>query len=208
MSNYTCERCKHLGGYRFDRRYSPDEFLEGKRSSKVWIVGLNPAWDMGENHDSTRDELENYFVPGKRFYRYFEDFRHVSEQLYNGFGQEGGTAHTDIVKCGSKRFPSGKRGAELVHHCADYLKRQITQYKPRLIICNGSPVSHYVQKEFPRIDDPSDTPTSYWTSVDGVEMCVVLTGFIGRIDNYSRRRLGVEIEARLVESSQRYGATS
>jgi len=205
MNNITCERCMHLGGYRFDRRYAPEEFLEGKRSSKVWIVGLNPAWDIGENHDSTRDDLENYFVLGQRFHRYFEDFRHVSEQIYDGFGREGGTAHTDIVKCGSKRFPGGRNGAELVHHCADYLKRQIIQYRPQLILCNGSPVSRYIQQEFLRNEDSGNTLTSYWTTVEGKDMCVVLTGFIGRIDNYSRRRLGVEIEARLAESNKRVG---
>jgi len=164
MNNITCERCTHFVGYRFDWRYAPEEFLEGKRSSKVWIVGLNPAWDIGENQVSTRDELENYFVPGQRFHRYFEDFRHVSEEIYNGFGREGGTAHTDIVKCGSKRFPGGRNGAELVHHCADYLKRQIMQYRPQLILCNGSPVSRYIQQEFPRNEDSGNTLTSYWTT--------------------------------------------
>lgn len=64
-------------------------------------------------------------------------------------------------------------------------------------------MSHYVQKEFPRNEDSGNTLTSNWTNVEGVEMCVVLTGFIGRIDSYSRRRPGVEIEARLDESDQR-----
>ncbi len=138
------------------------------------------------------------------YYRYFEDFRHVSKLVYDGFGQEGGTAHTDIVKCSSKGFPTGRQGAELVHNCADYLKQQITQYMPRLIICNGSPVSRYIQDEFPRNDDSTNTQTSYWATVEDIDMCVILTGFIGRIDNYSRRRLGVEIEARLTESEQRF----
>ncbi len=201
MLDHIGNKCAHLGngGYHFDRQYAPNDWLEGKRSSRVWIVGLNPATDIGENHTKTRDDLENYFVPGKPFYRYFEDFRHVSKQVYDGFGREGGTAHTDIVKCGSKRFPGGKEGAELVHHCSAYLKQQITELKPQLIICNGSPVSSYMQKEFPHNEDPGNTPTSYWTVVEGVEICVVLTGFIGRIDNYSRRRLGVEVDARLAE---------
>ena len=204
MPNHTCNRCKHLGGFHFDRRYAPNEWLEGKRSSKVWIVGLNPATPIGENLDKTREDLENFFVPGKPFYRYFEDFRHVSKQVYDGFGHENGTAHTDIVKCGSKRFPGGRDGAELVHQCADYLKQQIMEFKPQLIICNGSPVSSYVRKEFPPPDEDAEGQlTSYWTAVEGVEICIVLTGFIGRIDNYSRRRLGVEIDARLAELEQR-----
>lgn len=70
---------------------------------------------------------------------------HVSNQVYDGFGREEGTAHTDIVKCGSERFPGGRNGVELVYHYADYLKQQIAKRKPKLIICDGSPVSGYMQ---------------------------------------------------------------
>jgi len=123
--------------------------------------------------------------------------------VFDGFGRDQGTAHTDIVKCGSKRFPKGKQGSEMVRHCSGYLKDQIVSHSPRLIICNGSPVSSYIQSVFPRTDDPTNSETSYWARISGVEVCIVLSGFIGRIDNFARRRLGVEVEARLKESIER-----
>lgn len=205
MSNHTCNKCDSVsaGEYQFDRLYAPVDCLLGKRSSKVWIVGLNPATEPGEKDTATRDDLENYFESDKPLHSYFKNFRNVSTQIYDGFGVEGGTACTEIVKCGSKSFPSGKAGAQLVHNCAGYLKQQITDFKPQLVICNGSPVSNYVQTEFPRNEkDSRNTKTSYWVDVDGVEICIVLTGFIGRIDNYSRRRLGVEIESRIAEATK------
>lgn len=41
------------------------------------------------------------------------------------------------------------------------------------------------------------TETSYGTEFDDQKVGVVLTGYIGRIDNYAKRRLGDEIEQRL-----------
>lgn len=203
MTNHTCTKCHDLGEYSFDRQYAPTEFLEGKRSSDVWIVGLNPATEIGFNHSATKKDLEEYFVPGEHFYSYFRNFRNVSEIVYNGFGREFGTAHTDIVKCGSKRFPGGKIGAELVHRCSGYLHKQVIEHKPRLIICNGSPVSKYLKKQFQPNTEGNKSKTSYWTTVEDVDVCIVLSGFIGRIDNYARKRLGAEIELRLKESKIR-----
>lgn len=203
MSLSSCNKCNHLGGFKFEREYSPEEFLEGKRSSEIWIVGLNPATEVGSNGPGSKEELQSYFVPGEKFYSYFRDFRRVSDLVYDGFGLEGGTAHTDIVKCGSKSFPSGKAGAELVNNCSPYLKKQIISFKPRLLICNGRPVSNYMQQQFPASCDPSNTETSYWATVEGVDICIVLSGFIGRIDNWARKRLGVEIDARFAESKKR-----
>jgi len=192
MSLSTCSKCQHLGGYKFEREYAPEDFLEGKRSSEIWIVGLNPATEVGSNDQ----DLQNYFVPGEKFYSYFRDFRRVSDLGYDGFGLEAGTAHTDIVKCGSKSFPSGKFGAELVSNCSPYLKKsspylkkQIISFKPRLLICNGRPVSNYMQQQFPASNDSSNTTTSYWSEVEGVDICIVLSGFIGRIDNWQEKDL-------------------
>lgn len=203
MASFTCTKCHDLGGYSFERNYAPEDFLEGKRSSDIWIVGLNPKTVIGFNHSDTKEDLEGYFVPGEKFYSYFRDFRIVSETLFDGFGREGGTAHTDIVKCGSEGFPGGKVGAELVKRCSGYLHKQVIEYKPRVIVCNGSPVSKYVKGQFPEKTCITNTDTSYWTAVDDVDVCIVLSGFIGRIDNYARKRLGVEIDDRLEESKTR-----
>jgi len=123
VSLTKCSKCQHLGGYKFEREYAPEDFLEGKRSSEIWIVGLNPATEVGSNDHGSKEDLQNYFVPGENFYSYFRAFRRVSDLVYDGFGLETGTAHTDIVKCGSKSFPSGKVGAELVSNCSPYLKK-------------------------------------------------------------------------------------
>ena len=201
MSNHRCNKCENVdeAGYRFDRKYAPTDCLLGKRSSKIWIIGLNPATERGEIDTNTINDLESYFDREGPLSSYFRDFRNVSKRVFDGFGEEGGTAFTDIVKCGSKRFPGGKVGRQLIENCSDYLKELILELKPQLVICNGSPVSNYMKGVFPPNSDVSNTPTSYWTDTEGVEMCVVLTGFIGRIDNYSRQRLGVEIENRLTE---------
>lgn len=200
MDKIVCEDCVHLGGYRFERNYHPKQFLEGKRSSEIWIVGLNPAQEIGFQHSKTREQLEKYYDSGETFDPYIRKFKNVSKILYEGLGKEGGTATTDLVKCASKAFPGGAKGAELVANCSEYLKTQILEYKPRLILCNGRPVSDYVKKQFPKNKELDNTDTSYWTTVDDVVVCVVLSGFIGRIDNYARKRLGYEIEMRLDES--------
>ncbi len=199
---YQCTKClKH--GFHFERQYRPEDFLEGKPSSLIWVVGLNPKTEEGNSDSRTKAELESYFVPGQEFYSYFRDFKSVSRVVFEGFGQEKGTAHTDIVKCGSQRFPTGKVGDELVKCCGEYLRNQINTHTPRLVVCNGSPVSRYVKSILPPNEDPTNTETSYWTKVNDVDVCIVLSGFIGRIDNFARRRLGVEIEERLEESLSR-----
>lgn len=37
--------------------------------------------------------------------------------------------------------------------------------------------------------------TAYKSNIYGTEVIVILSGFIGRIDDYSKRRLGYEIES-------------
>ena len=36
-----CNKCAEYG-LKFKRQYNPDEFLEGKPNSLIWIIGLNP----------------------------------------------------------------------------------------------------------------------------------------------------------------------
>lgn len=196
---HECTRCKSYGLY-FRRGYSPDQFIEGKPNSPVWIVGLNPAESENWVDSRTSADLELYFDDPTRVHSYFRDLRSVSLNLYENLGKEHGTAHTDLVKCSSKNFPKGKGAVEIIHNCGPYLQAQIASHKPKMIICNGAPVSQFIKSILPPAGGSHNMLTSYWSEIEGHRVCVVLSGFIGRIDNYSRRRLGIEIESRLREA--------
>lgn len=197
---YECNKCEEYG-LRFHRAYQPVEFIEGKRSSLVWIVGLNPAADQDWVDHRTSVDLQSHFDDHSKMHGYFKDFKVISADLFEKFGKEFGTAHTDIVKCSSRSFPpesaKGKKAARVISNCLGYLKEQIRQHKPKLIVCNGAEVSKFMLEFLPPPDNYKKTETSYWSSIDGAQICIVLSGFVGRIDNYAKRRLGIEIEARL-----------
>jgi hypothetical protein len=154
---YKCSKCKNYG-LKYERKYKPSDFLEGKRNSLIWIVK-------------------------------------VSAKLYKLFGKDKGVAHTDIVKCFSNGFPpkncKGRETRAIINNCKGYLKEQIKEWFPRIIICNGSPVCEII-KGF--IGHQIDYGTSYTGDFDGNEITVILSGFIGRIDDYAKLRLGKEIE--------------
>ncbi|NOZ74439.1 MAG: hypothetical protein GXO90_03550 [FCB group bacterium] len=195
-----CLRCNKFGLV-FDRDYSPSQFIEGPLSSKVWIIGINPAapQDWGDEGRSIL-ELSSHLSANEPLHPYFRDFERVSKSLFDRFGKERGVAHTDIVKCSSKKWPpeacKGKEAKAIVDNCKGYLIKQIIKYKPRLIICNGAIVS----SEISRIVKPiHDHYTYYHAQIEDVPVIVVRSGFIGRIDNYSRRRLGIEIDGFLNE---------
>lgn len=197
-----CSNCQEYG-LRFRRNYEPVEFIEGKKDSLVWIVGLNPAGNQDWIDDRTTEDLEKYFDNPNNIHGYFKDFKSVSEPLFTNFGKNHGTAHTDIVKCSSKSFPpetaKGKKAVAVINNCKGFLEKQIKTHKPKIIVCNGAEVSKFILGFLPPPSTHTNAQTSYWSSIDGVNVCVVLSGFIGRIDNYAKRRLGVEIEARLRE---------
>ncbi len=197
-----CTRCSEYG-YRFDRTYTPEDYVEGDPASPVWVIGLNPAMEIGFNDTSSLAHLRSHLRDMKHEVAYFRDFRGVSRKLFDDLGEVGGAAHTDIVKCYSKRFPAGKAGSKLVANCQEHLRLQIHTHRPKLLVCNGAQVSDYIQRILPRTDDPSNTDTSYWHSENDYEVCVVLSGFLGRIDRFARLRLGREIEARRAECEQR-----
>ena len=56
----------------------------------------------------------------------------------------------------------------------------------------GSDLLRRLPKKVGQISVGVDTETSYWTEFEGQLVCVVLSGYIGRIDNYSKRRLGMD----------------
>lgn len=207
MQMEPCELCK-IYGFKFNRNYSPDDFIEGKLSSKIWIVGLNPKGDIDSEDIRTKEDLASFFnskdsdLPeDRKKYSYFKDFKKASEMIYDLIGKENGVAHTDIVKCFSNEFPpdgiKGKEIQEIIMNCSTYLKKQIEIYKPRMIICNGADVCKVIRSIIQPIEG-KEHDTYYIGKVRDVKVAIVLSGFIGRIDDYSKRRLGLEIEA-LVE---------
>ena len=199
-----CDKCKDVG-LEFHRAYKPAEFIEGKPSSDIWIVGLNPAAETGwTDQGRTTDELSKAFDDLDNVHPYFKNFRKVSPTLFGMFGKESGVAHTDIVKCSSKCWPpktaKGKKARTVIQNCKQYLFEQIESYQPKMIICNGAPVSHQINEILPV--DKWLTETAYQSTIFGQNIVVVLSGFIGRMDNFSKRRLGYEIES-LLKNNQK-----
>ena len=198
-----CTQCQEYG-LRFRRGYQPVEFIEGKKNSLVWIVGLNPAAEQDWVDSRKTEDLEKYFDDLNTIHGYFKDFKSVSESVFESFGKDFGTAHTDIVKCSSKSFPpetaKGKKAAAVINNCKGFLEAQIKTHKPKIIVCNGAEVSKFMLGFLPPPSGHTKAQTSYWSKIDGVSVCVVLSGFIGRIDNFAKRRLGIEIEERLRET--------
>ncbi|MGO8987274.1 MAG: uracil-DNA glycosylase family protein [bacterium] len=192
----VCNKCAEYG-LKFKREYNPDEFLEGKPNSLIWIIGLNPKKDKRFKLPSSLCDCIDYFE-GK-VHPYFKDFKEVFPPLYDLFGKRHGLAHTDLVKCPSKEFPpkniSQKDGEKIIENCGAYLKKQISRSRPKILICNGSSVCNYIIKTFPPVSRKDEHPTSYIKTIGGNETAIVLAGFIGRIDNYAKRRLGKEISS-------------
>ena len=187
-----CTECKADYKIFFKRKYEPKEFLVGKRNSKIWIVGLNPKGSENNMNDNMNiNELIDYFNTEK-VHSYFKDFKKVSSKLYELLGEDKGVAHTDIVKCYSKKFDfKTKDKKAIIANCKQYFEKQLNKHKPEIIICNGSPVCEEIKKI---IKPPEDYDTSYKGSFNGKEIVVILSGFIGRIDDYAKRRLGIEID--------------
>jgi hypothetical protein len=199
-----CDKCVNLGLGFYSTNIQPHEYIEGRRNAAIWIIGLNPKGEIGREETRTVEEFENF---SPQSHPYFKDFSKVSQKLYTNFNSNNSrVAHTDLIKCFSKSFPPiiHKDGQEtiadtesLIRNCSEHLIQQLHQYKPKVIICNGSPVSWEVLKMFPpKTEENWNTITSYQTSLKdtGHKFWVVLSGYIGRIDDRNKRRLGKEIE--------------
>lgn len=201
-----CNECEKFG-MKFESSHlkSPQDFIEGNPNSKIWIIGLNPKTDGKEVLNPTLEDLRNFKLDDKKKSNYFKDFKKVSEKLYNKW--EGNVAHTDLVKCGSQSFPpilDNKKGAEIIiNNCmSKHLEFQIKKHKPKLIICNGAPTSYAIFNQFKPIDKNITSPKeigAYKTEYNEHTITVILTGFIGRIDDWSKRRLGIDIEKNIDE---------
>ena len=191
-----CLKCKKHGLF-FQRKYSPIESIVGASEAPVWIIGLNPKGDEGHNDENDIIQLREYFQ-SKSVHRYFSVFKQVSPGLHKLLGHPNGVAHTDLVKCYSNNFPPKtiQKGSEkeIVANCSEYLKQQIETHKPKIIICNGTPVSRELCELYPP-PESKQNPTSYRVQNGKHDFAVVLSGFIGRgMDRYAKLRLGQEIK--------------
>ena len=68
-----CEKCNDFG-LRFERQYSPEEWLEGKATSRVWIVGLNPKGSSNLVDKRNKEDLSCYFSDKEKNYKYIQEF--------------------------------------------------------------------------------------------------------------------------------------
>lgn len=203
VPDYTkCIDCKKFGLTFKSPTITPEEYIEGNIKAKVWIVGLNPKDKIGTIEQRTKKQFQS-FNPDS--HPYFRDFKKVSEKLYsNWISQKNTIAHTDLVKCFSPTFPPKINGKNvdietIVTNCKKHLLSQIRKHKPRIIICNGTKVCREMISFFPPNNnlEPSNLLTSYRTKLsydDKDEFWIVLSGFIGRIDDRNKIRLGREIE--------------
>jgi uracil-DNA glycosylase len=198
MTVNVCDKCKTFG-LQFERRYSPEDMFEGKRSSRIWIVGLNPKGLTTTQDQREIAEMEAYFNNTDKIHPYFRDFKTISDGLFSQLGKERGVGHTDLVKCYSESFPPSnnrKDAQQIVSNCKQYFNKQLAASCPELLICNGAPVCNYFRQVIPAVDDheTDSRETYYWGRFDGKRVAVVLSGFVGRIDNFAKWRLGKEIE--------------
>ncbi len=202
--NVKCKNCESLGLTFLSETISPDQYIEGNPDGKIWIIGLNPKADIGVVEKRTLDQFKS-FNPDS--HSYFHDFKKVSEKLYSNWKSDKNTiAHTDLVKCFAPTFPPIINDKyvdreKLISSCKTHLLSQIKRHKPKVIICNGTNVCREMINFFPPANNSEslNTLTSYSakdTDSNGVEFTfwIVLSGYIGRIDDRNKRRLGKEIE--------------
>ncbi|RBP52987.1 hypothetical protein DFR28_101371 [Arenicella xantha] len=50
---YGCYKCKEFG-LEFNRCYKPEEFIEAKTNSRIWVIGLSPAVEKGRTISSKK----------------------------------------------------------------------------------------------------------------------------------------------------------
>ena len=122
-------------------------------------------------------------------------------RLYNLLGEENGAAHTDIVKCFSKKTPPSNCFEKCKEHILKQLENQLkVNLLTKIIICNGAPVCDVIsdilkiKTRRQRKEENDNLMTSGVGNFYDNEVTVIYSGFIGRIDDYSKIRLGREIE--------------
>ncbi len=202
----TCSKCSQFGLEFSSEHIVPVEYIEGNPKADIWIVGLNPKADIGHVEERTKENFKNF---NPDCHPYFSDFKKVSPKLYaNWISENSNVAHTDLVKCFSHNFPppisrvvttTRKAHREIINNCNVHLIAQLNKSRPKLIICNGSAVCWEMIKLFPPAEGNDLKSISCYKAQtkfgkETHEFWIILSGFIGRIDDRNKRRLGKEIE--------------
>ena len=200
---HRCLKCSEYG-FEFNRNYKPTEYIEGYANSQVWIIGLNPAIPQGADDNRNAADLEAHLLEAKT-YQYFKDFGKLLPELHEHMGLPYGVATTEIVKCFSKKFPKGKCGRMLIGNCKNYLREQIVEHKPKLIICSGSEVSRYIEAEFPSEEEQDN---AYIHTAADISVGIVLSGYVKYMDVYSRRRLSKDVDKMISKLNINFDSTA
>jgi hypothetical protein len=147
--------------------FAPEYSIGEPRGKKIIVVGLNPSGHIDKKHprdsqssiEERRASQLGYFER-TRFYSYFEN---LSRFFGKGKGYEssalkriiGWNKHPyeqvgvlDLVKCATVNLEvggqwtslKGLHRAEMVRNCEGYLKAQLAEYTPTLVIPYGSEV--------------------------------------------------------------------
>ena len=187
-----CDKCSRHK-LTFNRPYAPNEFIEGNPKADVWIIGLNPK---EEPKSCSSEDLHTALDDETNRHPYFKDFAKVSLKLK--LNSRGNVAHTDLVKCHSGTWlKSAVAKREVIKDCIPYLSQQLNEHLPRVIVCNGADVSREIRKIILPSSKLASNETQYDAEFHGRTVTVILSGFIGRLDNFAKRRLGREIEEAL-----------
>ena len=187
---FECKRCEQFLADR-SKGIRPI-FMEGNFGGKIWVVGLNPKL---EREGEVLNDFDSYITKWQN-----SEFRHPFFKKVQFIFPEGvkwgrDVAHVDLVKCATKGI--NKDFGKLVSKCGHFLKRQIRAAKPKLIIADGIPVCQWFKNQ--KWGEAKQNDTSILFSFDDFETLVVLSGFIGRIDQYSKARLKQEFQRAIEE---------
>lgn len=173
-------------------RFDPMEAIEGDPASPVWVVGLNPREAGDPKRPRPRPEFNamTWVDPDPTHVHFRRVGAVIGQDWADVLFLPGGVAHTDTVKCASRRFDEAAQGA--VQHCIGFLLRQIEVHKPKVLLVVSSQASRAVAQAAGFADDQASgvwaTPT--WTCH------VVLSGYTSpRQDRYARSRLRRDFRA-------------
>jgi uracil-DNA glycosylase len=161
--------------------------FEGK-GVEIMLVGLNPKLEMKsrkfpKKFNKILDKHYNYFDTS--IHNYFTPLKSIFENSEKVFKEK--LINTELVKCKTEKWTNSCKKA--ICYCNKYLKKQIKIIKPKIIICNGVPVCNWFRKEYNLKED-----TSGVINMDGKKITIIFSGFIGRIDTYSKLRIKKELK--------------
>ncbi|MFX0066982.1 MAG: uracil-DNA glycosylase family protein [Candidatus Hermodarchaeota archaeon] len=193
---YECNKCSSLNIERNPSKGIIPLFGEGDPNNPLWIVGLNPKLEeegmiVPDNEKSFTKYLKverAYFNNMKTSHSYFKDFKHIFGPKWESIFKKH-IFYTDLVKYGSPNFKEIKKPA--IKNCEIFLLEQIKAFTPRIIFCNGTPVVDWFKEHFTIKDNENNTQGELFLKDN--KLSLIYSGFIGRIDNYARRRIKPEL---------------